>query len=542
MFVAIVPGVLLLFTLGWALRQLSIRTDLDNIPGPKSESLIHGNLGQLFSVSSWNFHAKIAEQFGRVIRINGLFGSKYLYLFDPKAMHHIVVKDQAIYEETSAFFASNSLIFGEGLLSTQGDHHKRQRKMLNPVFSIVHMRHMIPMFKDVANKLKTAMNKKLITGPQEIDILHWMSRAALEMIGQSGFGYTLDSLMEGATPHPFSEAAKALSPTTAKMMLLREYLLPTLVKIGSPRFRRWVVDHIPMKRIRAMRDIVDTLDRTTTEIFEGKKRTLKEGDEALSKQVDQAKDILSILMKANMDASEEDKLPDSEVLGQMSTFTFAATDTTSNALSRTLHLLAMNPEIQDRLRTEIVEAYKEHSGDIPYDDLVSLPYMDAICRETLRLYPPVPRVMRVARQEIVLPLSTPIKGLDGHEMDSILVPKNTRIFISILNANRDPLLWGPDALEWKPERWLSPLPEVIHEAHLPGIYSHLMTFLGGGRACIGFKFSQLEMKVVLSTLVAHFRFYPPEKEIVWQMTGITSPTVKGSPSEQPQLPLKMEIV
>ncbi|KAG5338035.1 hypothetical protein C0989_008367 [Termitomyces sp. Mn162] len=139
------------------------------------------------------------------------------------------------------------------------------------------------------------MNKKLITGPQEIDILHWMSRAALEMIGQSGFGYTLDSLMEGATPHPFSEAAKALSPTTAKMMLLREYLLPTLVKIGSPRFRRWVVDHIPMKRIRAMRDIVDTLDRTTTEIFEGKKRTLKEGDEALSKQVDQAKDILSIL-------------------------------------------------------------------------------------------------------------------------------------------------------------------------------------------------------------------------------------------------------
>ena len=141
---------------------------------------------------------------------------------------------------------------------------------------------------------------------------------------------------------------------------------------------------------------------------------------------------------------------------------------------------------------------------------------------------PVPKVLRVhvskpfplstlslplihrARKDILLPLLTPIKGIDGREMDSILVPKNTEIFIAILNANRDPLLWGPDSLEWKPERWLVPTPEALHEAHMPGIYSHLsvyavssaenelilsfsLTFLGGGRACIGFKFSQLEM-------------------------------------------------
>ncbi|KAG6835647.1 hypothetical protein H0H93_016143 [Arthromyces matolae] len=225
----------------------------------------------------------------------------------------------------------------------------------------------------------------------------------------------------------------------------------------------------------------------------------------------------------------------------MATFTFAATDTTSNALSRTLHLLASNQTIQDQLRAEVTEALSKHAGDIPYDDLHTLPLMDAICRETLRLYPPITRVMRVARKDIMLPLSTPIKGVDGREMDSILVPKDTKIIVSIINANRDPLLWGPDSLEWKPERWLSPLPEALHEAHLPGIYSHLMTFLGGGRACIGFKFSQLEMKVILATLIKHFRFYPSKKEIVWQMTGITTPTVKGSP-EQPQLPLRMELV
>ncbi|KAG5349232.1 hypothetical protein C0989_005136 [Termitomyces sp. Mn162] len=222
-----------------------------------------------------------------------------------------------------------------------------------------------------------------------------------------------------------------------------------------------------------------------TRIFEEKKRALMEGDEALANQVEQAKDLLSILIKANIDASEEDKVSDEEVLGQVSgsasptlpllkSFIFAATDTTSNALSRTLHLLASQPEIQERLRAEVTEAREAHGGDIPYDDLVSLPFMDAVCRETLRLHPRVPMVPRISRQDIILPLLTPIKGNDGREMESILVPKDTKIFISIQNANRDPLLWGPDSLEWKPERWLRPLPQALHEAHMPGIYSHLL--------------------------------------------------------------------
>ncbi|KAG6846510.1 hypothetical protein H0H93_013484 [Arthromyces matolae] len=245
----------------------------------------------------------------------------------------------------------------------------------------------------------------------KIDILQWMSRAALEMIGQSGFGYSFDPLVEGAEPHPFCEAAKSFSPTMNKLAIEQHYLLPTLVKIGSPKFRRWFVDHLPIKRLRDVRDVVDTMHRTTVEIFEEKKRVLQAENadgEALKEKVGNAKDLMSILIprwaeslngglivKANMDASEEDKLPDEEVLGQLlsepgymlfRTFAFAATDTTSNALSRTLHLLALHPEAQERLRAEVIEARKVHAGDIPYDDLVSLPFLDAICRETLRLY------------------------------------------------------------------------------------------------------------------------------------------------------------
>lgn len=109
-------------------------------------------------------------------------------------------------------------------------------------------------------------------------------------------------------------------------------------------------------------------------------------------------------MKQNLDAPEEDKLTEEEIHGQISyvlpltntivfnprdhitrTFTFAGLDTTSNALSRTLWLLAQHSEVQAKLRAELCEAKKKAGGNIPYDELVALPYLDAVCRETMRL-------------------------------------------------------------------------------------------------------------------------------------------------------------
>lgn len=68
------------------------------------------------------------------------------------------------------------------------------------------------------------------------------------------------------------------------------------------------------------------------------------------------------------------------------TLIFAAMDTTSSALSRTLHLLATHPDVQEKLRQELMEAKSAQDGDLTYDQLVSLPYLDAVCRETLRMY------------------------------------------------------------------------------------------------------------------------------------------------------------
>ncbi|KAK7452176.1 hypothetical protein VKT23_012279 [Stygiomarasmius scandens] len=509
------------------------RHGLANLPKPKVNSWWKGNFLDALNPDAWDFHMRLLKEYGPVVRLDGLMGDKQLVIYDPRAMHHILVKDQALYERQN--LDATALIFGKGLTGITGEPHRKQRKALNPVFSIAHLRDMLPIFYDVVHKLENGLSRQFEGGTEakEIELLSWMSRTALELVGQAGLGYSFDTLEDDAAAHPYTGVLKQLFTTLGEMWTARNYLIPWAAKVGSPKFRRWMLNSAPWKNGHRVRDMSDYLWEVSKEIYAGKQKALAEGDEAVARQVGRGKDII---MKMNSEESDpENKLDEDEVLGQMSTLIFAAMDTTSSALARVLHLLSTRPDVQDRLRRELLDARKENE-DISYDQLVSLPYLDAICRETLRLYAPVSNIFRIAKQDVVLPLSKPVTGVDGTLISEVHVPRNTSIMISIINSNRNPEIWGPDALEWKPERWLSSLPNDVVEAHIPGVYSHLMTFNAGGRSCIGFKFSQLEMKAILAMLLAKFKFSPSNKEVFWEMNAIATPNVKKG-SKTPVMPL-----
>jgi hypothetical protein len=74
---------------------------------------------------------------------------------------------------------------------------------------------------------------------------------------------------------------------------------------------------------------------------------------------------------------------------------------------------------------------------------------------------------------MILPLSRPLTLTNGKTVNEIFVAKDTKIFMSLLGCNIDSDTWGPDAAEWKPERWLSPLPESVTDARVPGVHSNL---------------------------------------------------------------------
>ncbi|EJF57983.1 cytochrome P450 [Dichomitus squalens LYAD-421 SS1] len=129
--------------------------------------------------------------------------------------------------------------------------------------------------------------------------------------------------------------------------------------------------------------------------------------------------------------------------------------------------------VLDVLPIKSVQRVKNYGPLIPYDELSQLPYLDAVCRETLRLYPTAYLSVREARMDTVLPFSEPVCGVDGTLLYEILVPKGTILWSYIRACNTNKALWGEDALEWKPERWLQPLPQAVEDARVPGTYSNL---------------------------------------------------------------------
>ncbi|KAK7038693.1 hypothetical protein VNI00_010577 [Paramarasmius palmivorus] len=510
-------------------RHIRNRKILNVIPGPSTSSWWKGHFKEAFGTDGWAFQNLLKDKYGSTATFLSLFGEKILYTYDPKALHHMLVKDMNNFEEQPAFLDTNRLAFGDGLLATVGEHHRKQRKLLNPVFSTAHMRDMVPIFNGVVRQLRSTLAKKVQNGPQEVDMLSWLGRTALELVGQSGLGYSFDTLADEECAHPYSKALKEFMPFVTRQFFLRAFVVPWAIKIGTPKFRRFVVQYLlPFDAIQRGRAISDYMWGLSSEIYEAKKRALERGDEDVVEQVGRGKDILSALINENMKAESEDKLSESELIAQ-------------SALSRTLYLLASNPLVQTRLRKELAAALQENDGDLAYDQLMSLPYLEAVCRETLRLHPPLTRLFRTSLQDAVVPLSKPLPN----GMTEIHVPAGANIYVSVLNANRNPDIWGEDAMEWKPERWLESLPKSVTEAKMPGVYSHMMTFNAGGRSCIGFKFAQLEMKVVLAQLVSTFEFtLPKDKEIVWQYMEITSPAtiVEGKEEKSPKLPLQISLL
>ncbi|THH32685.1 hypothetical protein EUX98_g1502 [Antrodiella citrinella] len=466
-------GLLVAWVIWTVIRTSKQWSPLSNVPGPKPASWFIGescDLKRFFERHGWAFQKELIGNYGPVVKFSAFLGSPMLYVYDSKALHHIVVKDQYIYEETSVFINFNSLVFGDSLLSSLGERHRRQRKILNPVFNANHMRYIVPTFYRITNQLRKALSNEVKDGQREIDVLSWMTRTALELVGQGGLGHSFDPL-DRDWKNPFAEAVKALIPTVSPLFIWVRFL-PLVSWLGTPAFHRRVAEMLPLPRLHRTIEIVDTLENKSKEILAQKRALLAQGDGALEQQVGEGKDIMTVLLKENMHASGDEKMSDTEILGHMTALIFAAMETTSGALAHTLQVLSEHPDAQEKLRQEIITARGDQE-QIDYDELMNLPYLEAVCRETLRMYSPATQMTRVTTKDVIMPLSTPLRGKDGTMMSELLVPKGTGIVIGILAYNINPAIWGPDAHVWKPERWLEPLPETVTDAHAPGVYSNL---------------------------------------------------------------------
>jgi fatty acid omega-hydroxylase len=174
-------------------------------------------------------------------------------------------------------------------------------------------------------------------------------------------------------------------------------------------------------------------------------------------------------------------------------FLIAGRDTTAQALSWALFCLCQHPEAAAKARSEALEVCG--SQDITYDAVNRLPYLQAVLNEALRLYPSVPLDIKLALEDDVWP-------------DGTQVRRGNMAVYNIYAMGRDPALWGADAEEFRPERWLE------MDCH-PDNYKYPV-FNAGPRECLGKRLAQVEMKTCLAVLLPRlsFKLAVPAREII----------------------------
>ena len=176
-------------------------------------------------------------------------------------------------------------------------------------------------------------------------------------------------------------------------------------------------------------------------------------------------------------------------------------------------LVSLNPQIQNRLHAEC-DAHLANKpiseADASTFDAQNMPFLSAVCNETLRLYPPVPGT---ARHSVVPTI-----------IGNVPIPVGINATIPAWAINRSPELWGPDAADFNPDRWLEGPNAGNGGAASP--YA-LLTFLHGPRSCIGQSFARLEMKCLLAALFTRFKFEVAEPEKKVEIGGFVTIKPEG---------------
>ncbi|KAJ7144946.1 cytochrome P450 [Mycena crocata] len=491
------------------------------LPGPKSTHFFYGNLKEVWQSDSSVLHEQWIEQYGPTLRYTGFLGLTRLYTTDTKALNHFL-SNTHIYEKPEHSRYNLSRIVGPGVLVAEGEAHRQQRRIMNPAFGAQQVRELTEIFVEKSLQLRDVWASQVVNagGTARVDVLMWLGRATLDIIGLAGFNYNFNTLAS-EDQSELGKAFSALFHAGTKINPLR------ILQAWFPIFRV-----IPTKLDAVIRTSQGTMMRIGRKLLEDSKREMSKNG---TFEKSHPRDLLSLLVRANTtkDIPASHRLSDEDVLTQVPTFMVAGHETTSTATTWALFALTQNVAAQTRLRNELLALPTDNPT---MDELNGLPYLDCVVRETLRLHAPVPGTIRKATQDDVVPLAIPFIDVNGVVHESLKVSKGQTITIPILAMNRAKAIWGDDAQEFIPERWESQTP--IYNS-IPGVWGHMLTFLGGPRACIGYRFSLVEMKALLFTLVRAFEFElaVPVADVGKKTAIVQRPIVRSESSAGNQLPL-----
>jgi cytochrome P450 len=381
------------------------------------------------------FKERFAD-YGRVVNYR-IIGMDAYMLTDPADVRRVLVAEGDRFPKHERSTDQLRETLGDGLVTSGGQLWERQRQAIQPAFDPARIRR----YADVMVDRTTARTDEWADGDVR-QMKPELMRLTMEILVEAMFGPDVDLEARG-----IFDAAEALRGPMAPRNQPITFLAP---------------DWAPIPFLRRARRAYDHLEREIYGLVDERRGTDTDRD-----------DLLSMLLDADAD------MDDQQIRDEMLTFLFAGHETTALTLTFALDLLTRTPSAAARLCEEVGVAV---DGRPQMADLFALDYVEAVVKETLRLYPPAHEVRREPVEDVTF--------------GEFRVPEGALVVLPTSVLHRDERYWdAPD--EFRPERWLDAADRPDF-AYFP--------FGGGRRVCIGRRFAMAEAQLVLTTLLSAFEF------------------------------------
>ena len=422
------------------------------IPTPEGR-LFFGNALELWR-DPLQLIARACREHGDVVRLR--FGPYDYYVVNSaEGAKHLLVDNHKNYVKSRNYQALR-VVLGDGLITSEGDFWRRQRKLVQPAFHRERLAGFAAtMADDTAAMLARWRSEGAIGG--ELDLQAEMLRLTFRIVGRTLFSVDVDGDAEpiGRAINVALQWAEDFSGSIVKIPTW----VPTPSNVRFGRARR-VLDELVMRIIRERRE--SRQDRP---------------------------DLLSMLMAATFEgddagaahAQKSETMDDRQLRDEVMTLVLAGHETTANALTWAFYLLSKHPDVERRMHREVVDVLGDRAPT--FEDLPKLRYTQMVVQETMRLYPPVWIFEREAIAE--------------DRIGPYAIPKGAVVAVSPWALHRNEAYWSnPEGFD--PERFSqAEIERRPRHAYLP--------FSVGPRVCVGNSFAMMEAQIILAAVVQRHR-------------------------------------
>lgn len=383
------------------------------------------------------FLSGVAREFGDIAHYRA--GRQHVVLLnDPELIRQVLVTDSPMFTK-SRVMQRTKVLLGEGLLTSEGTFHRRQKRLVQPAFHRQRIEGYAARMVELAAQFRDRWRDNAT-----LDIHREMMRLTLAIVARTLFSTQVEQ-----------EAADLGAAVTALLNLFPFLVLP---------FSEWV-EKLPIGPSRKAARAVERLDATIYRMIQSRRAQPEAGD-----------DLLALLLETQDSEGDGGRMTDRQIRDECMTLFVAGHETTAVALTWTWYLLSQNPAVEARLHAEIDSVIGDRLPT--FDDLPQLRYAEMVFAESMRLYPPAWTVARMNSRP--------------YSIASYTLPPRTLFMMSEWVMHHDPRYF-PDPFRFDPERW-------TQEARPARPKFSYFPFGGGPRQCIGEQFARTEGILLLVTL------------------------------------------